>query len=453
MSIQQCPGRVARITFDKECAAAKEALEELGEVTVNGVQCLVLRPEPPPPRLVNVLVYQYPFEFPNNSVATVLDKFGAVKEVGYQRWTSMPTVFTGTRLVRMVVEKEIPRFLFIRGIRCKVWYRDQPLTCDICSKGGHKASACPDKGKCLRCHEAGHVARHCPNPWGNAGNVPPVVVDPSTVVPAGDLSRGLQHAEDLDASRNESVADATSQVQASVSSDNHALAEAASVTEVVIDAFSQADGPSSLQDGSSGSSPGDSVTNPNVPEVVVVEEGDVTTSEHGHIVLDDRFNQLDELESQFSQSILTNCGPGVVSSGGEFVKSNQINNNCNNNDSVSNLSNSNIDSESNLSKESSVTDSNVNCYGSVVVPDGTTPGPSNIVDSEMTQASDPRKRTISEVSSDDAIEEFSSSSSVVPESLCLSKKGSKKSANAAGHLPSGLASAACLAVAQVLARK
>lgn len=82
----------------------------------------------------------------------------------------------------------------------------------------------------------------------------------------------------------------------------------------------------------------------------------------------------------------------MVSSGAEFVNSNQIDSNSDNNDSVSNLSNSNDDSESNLSKESCVTDSNVNCYGSVVVADGTTPGPSNIVDSEMTQVSDPESR-------------------------------------------------------------
>lgn len=149
-----------------------DTLQELGEVSINGVQCLVVHPKPPVAHLVNVIVYQYPFEFPNNSVA--------VKEVGFQRWTNMPELFTGTRLVQMVVEKEIPRFIFIRGIRCKVWYRDQPLTCDICSKGGHKASACPDKGKCLRCHESGHVACHYPNPWGKAAkdHVPPVVIDP-----------------------------------------------------------------------------------------------------------------------------------------------------------------------------------------------------------------------------------------------------------------------------------
>ena len=108
-------------------------------------------------------MYQYPHEFPNINVAEALDKFGAVKEVKYQHWVDVPEISTGSRVVRMVVEKDIPCFLVIRGIRCKVWYRDQPLMCDICRKGGHKASDCPDKGKCLLCHEPGHVARHCPN--------------------------------------------------------------------------------------------------------------------------------------------------------------------------------------------------------------------------------------------------------------------------------------------------
>ena len=179
VSVQQCSGRVARVTVDKGCEAARPALEELGEVTIHGVQCFVLRPEPPQPRLVNVLVYQYPYEFPNISVADALDKFGAVKEVQFQHWTNLPEVSTGTRVVRMVVDKEIPRFLVIRGVRCKVWYRDQPLTCDICKKGGHKASACPDKGKCLRCHEPGHVVRHCPNPWGKKANPAPSAPPPT----------------------------------------------------------------------------------------------------------------------------------------------------------------------------------------------------------------------------------------------------------------------------------
>lgn len=37
VSIQLCPGRVACVTFDKHCDAAKATLEDLGEVTINGV--------------------------------------------------------------------------------------------------------------------------------------------------------------------------------------------------------------------------------------------------------------------------------------------------------------------------------------------------------------------------------------------------------------------------------
>ena len=47
VSVQQCSGRVARVTVDKGCEAARPAHEELGEVTIHGVQCFVLRPEPP----------------------------------------------------------------------------------------------------------------------------------------------------------------------------------------------------------------------------------------------------------------------------------------------------------------------------------------------------------------------------------------------------------------------
>ena len=125
-SIQQASGRVARVTFDRDCVSAKETREDLGEVTIDGVQWFVLKPEPSAPGLQNVLIYHYPFEYQNESVASVLNKFGAVKDVFHQHWTNLPNAATGTRIVWMIVEKDIPRFIFVRGIHCKVWYRDQP---------------------------------------------------------------------------------------------------------------------------------------------------------------------------------------------------------------------------------------------------------------------------------------------------------------------------------------
>ena len=44
-----------------------------------------------------------------------------------------------------------------------MWYKCQPLVCDICNDN-HKAADCPLKGKCKRCREAAHFVRNCPKP-------------------------------------------------------------------------------------------------------------------------------------------------------------------------------------------------------------------------------------------------------------------------------------------------
>lgn len=356
--------------------------------------------------------------------------YGDVRDVSFQCWTYMPDVGTSTRLVSMVIQKQIPRIIAIGGICCKVLYRGQPLTCDICSKNGHKASACPDKGKCLRCHHSGHFARQCPTPWpsaaagtdsatgidgdatadgGGAGGVdvvPPVVVDPSLVVPAGDLSCGLQHASDLDAGFDQSLAPSGQ----SASSDDHVLASAASVTEAVLGADNAS------------SSPG-----------------------QPSIELDERFNQLDEIYSQESSSILANCGPVVVSSGGELLNS-QIDIVSGDNN-VSNLSENNVSNLSDNNVGNDNGDNNVvNCYGSIISPDDAPFGPSDDdpppVDFDMSQCSGLRKRPIIDVSSDDGIDDGtvdgvdeSASSVAVAPKINGSKNGprSKAKKSVAGH--------------------
>ena len=164
--VQEFPGKVARVTFGEGGEVHKERFLGEGEITVNGVVCTVIRPPPPPPSYTNVVVFQFPYDGDNKLLAKELSAYGDVKDVRYQKWTNIPDVSTGTRIVRMLRTRPIPRFLTVQGVRVKVWFKGQPVTCDICRREGHRAGSCPNKGRCLRCHEPGHVSRNCPRPWG-----------------------------------------------------------------------------------------------------------------------------------------------------------------------------------------------------------------------------------------------------------------------------------------------
>ena len=107
-------------------------------------------------------MYNFPYDAPNAYISDALKFFGTIQTVRYQRWTNIPGVSTGTRVVRINLDRSIPRFVKIHTYRCKVWYRGQPVYCDICKEGSHLASNCPYKGKCLSCEGVGHLARRCP---------------------------------------------------------------------------------------------------------------------------------------------------------------------------------------------------------------------------------------------------------------------------------------------------
>lgn len=182
-AVQACPGRVARVTFVAGGEPAKAHFEELGVVVLDGVECRVAQPPPPPPQMSTVVVSWFPFEGPNEAITSALSAYGPIKSVRHQVWPDRPSVSTGSRIVSMVVKKEIPRFISVRGARCKVWYRGQPLRCDLCHKVGHRSSECPVKGKCFKCAKEGHLARNCPNPAMASAAIEPVA-DPVAVPPA-----------------------------------------------------------------------------------------------------------------------------------------------------------------------------------------------------------------------------------------------------------------------------
>ena len=175
-AVQICYNTI-RVTFLSP-DVLKKAKESTG-VHIFGMWCPILGGGPP---VTVVNLFDYPYEETDEKIAEVFGAYGEVRRVRHQSFVSRSSVFTGTRLVSLVLKSghTLPRFIYIDGYNCRIWYRGQPLICNLCAIQGHKSANCPNKDKCRRCGASGHFARTCPNPWGTD----PLVVSDPPVAPA-----------------------------------------------------------------------------------------------------------------------------------------------------------------------------------------------------------------------------------------------------------------------------
>ena len=151
---------VIRVTF-KEEEQALTALHEKG-VRLFGLWC---RMDGGPPTTI-VHLFDYPYEHPAEDISAFFAAYGVVKGVRHQKYLRNGDIATGARLIDIVLSQTPPRVAVINGSTCRVWYRGQPIMCNICTTIGHKSLNCPYKNKCRLCEQEGHFARNRPNPWG-----------------------------------------------------------------------------------------------------------------------------------------------------------------------------------------------------------------------------------------------------------------------------------------------
>ena len=119
-SIQFLPGGSFRASFSSR--EYKVMLEDRGRIVIGSHKCTIRATGPPQ---VDVYVHYYPLEVPDADIRGALSKFGQIKGLRYQTFPGYPDVKTGSRIIKIVVEKEIPSQLSIQSFPCRVSYRGQ----------------------------------------------------------------------------------------------------------------------------------------------------------------------------------------------------------------------------------------------------------------------------------------------------------------------------------------
>ena len=180
--IQFMQNGVVRVTY-KEPAQCDAALTS--GIRFRGA---ALRTSPVDSRTRLVYVRDLPVEVPVDGLKVYLRAFGVIHSVSMQTYPGMPQVFTGTRVVKVTLAKDLPSSARVCGFDVRFWYQGQPQACPVCRSYGHRVKDCPFNGLCRRCSQPGHMARECSFHRSSVVPAASSVPDVSDPVAGADLS-------------------------------------------------------------------------------------------------------------------------------------------------------------------------------------------------------------------------------------------------------------------------
>ena len=189
--IQFMQNGVVRVTY-KEPAQCDAALTS--GIRFRGA---ALRTSPVDSRTRLVYVRDLPVEVPVDGLKVYLRAFGVIHSVSMQTYPGMPQVFTGTRVVKVTLAKDLPSSARVSGFDVRFWYQGQPQACPVCRSYGHRVKDCPFNGLCRRCSQPGHMARECSFRRSSVVPAASSVPDVSDPVAGADLSIS-EDEDDLD---------------------------------------------------------------------------------------------------------------------------------------------------------------------------------------------------------------------------------------------------------------